>query len=108
MAIGTVVYMAGIFGQTFCAPSLEGLYASRFVAGLGIGVTTVLPSVYISEVRRSVSWVAIWRRYGMLTSVGFIDRTQINLRPLYFAIRSVPTAWRCLRIVLQLRRHQAP
>lgn len=51
MVVGTVVYMAGIFGQTFCAPSLGGLYASRFVAGLGIGVTTVLPSVYISEVR---------------------------------------------------------
>lgn len=50
MAIGTAVYMAGIFGQTFCAPSLDGPYASRFVGEMGIGVTTVLPSVYISEV----------------------------------------------------------
>lgn len=50
MSLGTAVYVAGIFGQTFCAPSLSGLYASRFFAGVGIGVTTVLPSVYISEI----------------------------------------------------------
>jgi MFS family permease len=50
MIVGTVVYMAGIFGQVFCHPSLGGLYASRFVAGMGIGVTTVIPSIYLSEI----------------------------------------------------------
>lgn len=54
MQIGTIVYMAGIFGQTFSRGSLGGLYASRFISGLGIGTTTVLPSVYISEVSRDV------------------------------------------------------
>lgn len=50
MLIFTVVYVAGIFGQTFSNGSLSGLYASRFIAGLGIGTTTVLPSIYLTEV----------------------------------------------------------
>ena len=50
MLLFTVVYMAGIFGQTFSGGSLSGLYASRFISGIGIGTTTVLPSIYITEV----------------------------------------------------------
>ena len=50
MLIFTVIYMAGIFGQTFSRGSLSGMYASRFIAGIGIGTTTVLPSVYLTEV----------------------------------------------------------
>lgn len=46
----TVIYMAGIFGQTFANGSLSAMYASRFVAGIGIGTTTVIPSIYITEV----------------------------------------------------------
>lgn len=52
MQIGTGAYMAGVFGQTFSRGSLGGLYASRFISGMGIGTTSVLPSVYISEVSR--------------------------------------------------------
>uniref|UniRef100_A0A4E9E5G7 Major facilitator superfamily (MFS) profile domain-containing protein n=1 Tax=Gibberella zeae TaxID=5518 RepID=A0A4E9E5G7_GIBZA len=44
----TVVYMAGIFGQTF-SNNLSVLYATRVISGIGIGATTVLPSVYIAE-----------------------------------------------------------
>jgi MFS family permease len=51
MLLFTVVYMAGIFGQTFSGGNLSGMYASRFIAGIGIGATTVLPSIYITEVR---------------------------------------------------------
>ncbi|KAF5965860.1 quinate transport [Fusarium coicis] len=46
----TVVYMAGIFGQTFSSGNLGALYATRVIAGIGIGATTVLPSVYIAEI----------------------------------------------------------
>ncbi|ESU15385.1 hypothetical protein FGSG_08019 [Fusarium graminearum PH-1] len=45
----TVVYMAGIFGQTF-SNNLSVLYATRVISGIGIGATTVLPSVYIAEI----------------------------------------------------------
>ncbi|KAF5681226.1 quinate transporter [Fusarium heterosporum] len=46
----TVIYMAGIFGQTFSNGNLGALYASRVISGIGIGATTVLPSVYIAEI----------------------------------------------------------
>jgi MFS family permease len=50
MLLFTIVYIAGIIGQTFCGGSLAGLYVSRFISGIGIGTTTVLPSIYITEV----------------------------------------------------------
>ena len=46
----TLIYIAGVFGQTFSNGSLSGLYAGRFIAGLGIGTTTVIPSIYLTEV----------------------------------------------------------
>ena len=46
----TLIYMAGVLGQTFCGGNLAGLYVSRFVAGFGIGTLTILPSVHVSEV----------------------------------------------------------
>ena len=49
----TLIYIAGVFGQAFSGGSLSGLYASRFIAGLGIGTTTVIPSIYLTEVRIS-------------------------------------------------------
>lgn len=52
MQIFTVIYMAGILGQTFSGGHLAGLYVARLVSGFGIGGTTVLPSIYISEVSR--------------------------------------------------------
>ncbi|KAJ4354124.1 uncharacterized protein N0V89_005857 [Didymosphaeria variabile] len=50
LLVFTLVYIAGIFGQTFSSGSLSGLYASRFIAGLGIGTTTVIPSIYLTEI----------------------------------------------------------
>ncbi|KAF3011184.1 hypothetical protein E8E13_011575 [Curvularia kusanoi] len=46
----TVIYIAGIFGQTFSGGNLSALYASRFISGIGIGTITVLPSIYVSEI----------------------------------------------------------
>jgi MFS family permease len=50
MLVFTVIYMAGILGQTFSNGNLSALYATRFISGIGIGTTTVLPSIYITEV----------------------------------------------------------
>ncbi|KAK1598266.1 general substrate transporter [Colletotrichum navitas] len=50
LQIFTLVYITGILGQTFSSGSLAGLYVSRVVTGMGIGATTVLPPVYISEI----------------------------------------------------------
>ncbi|KXJ88341.1 general substrate transporter [Microdochium bolleyi] len=46
----TVVYIAGVLGQAFSNGNLGALYATRVVAGIGIGATTVLPSIYIAEI----------------------------------------------------------
>jgi MFS family permease len=45
-----VIYIAGVFGQTFSNGSLTALYISRVIAGFGIGGTTVVPSIYLSEI----------------------------------------------------------
>ena len=50
MLVFTIVYIAGILGQTFSNGNLSALYATRFIAGIGIGTTTVLPSIYLTEV----------------------------------------------------------
>ncbi|KAL5113489.1 hypothetical protein ACEQ8H_008625 [Pleosporales sp. CAS-2024a] len=50
MLLFTLVYMAGIVGQTCSNGNLSALYASRFLSGIGIGATTVLPSIYLTEV----------------------------------------------------------
>jgi MFS family permease len=50
MLLFTVVYIGGVFGQTFSSGNLSALYASRFISGIGIGTTTVLPAIYITEV----------------------------------------------------------
>lgn len=46
----TAVYIVGVVGQAVSKGSLAGLYASRVVAGFGIGGTTVLAPIYIAGV----------------------------------------------------------
>lgn len=53
MLVFTGVYIAGIFGQTFSNGNLSALYATRFISGIGIGTTTVLPSIYLTEVSKN-------------------------------------------------------
>lgn len=50
MQFFTVVYIGGCFGQAFSNGSLAALYITRIISGVGIGATTVLPSIYITEV----------------------------------------------------------
>ncbi|KAH7362558.1 general substrate transporter [Plectosphaerella cucumerina] len=46
----TVIYIGGCLGQAFSNGSLAALYATRVISGIGIGATTVLPSIYITEI----------------------------------------------------------
>jgi sugar porter (SP) family MFS transporter len=46
----TVIYIAGVLGQTFSNGSLTALYITRIISGFGIGGTTVVPSIYLSEI----------------------------------------------------------
>ncbi|PWY71423.1 hypothetical protein BO83DRAFT_399663 [Aspergillus eucalypticola CBS 122712] len=48
--LSTLIYIAGILGQGLCNGNMSGLYASRFIAGLGLGVLTIVPPIYISEI----------------------------------------------------------
>ncbi|RAK80805.1 putative transporter [Aspergillus fijiensis CBS 313.89] len=54
LRIFTLVYLAGILGQGLCHGNLSGLYASRFIAGLGIGPLSIVPPVYITEISPKV------------------------------------------------------
>lgn len=53
LRIFTLIYMAGVIGQACSNGNLGALYASRFIGGIGIGATTVMPSIYIAEVAPS-------------------------------------------------------
>lgn len=50
LLIYTVIYVGGVLGQTFSNGSLAALYVARIIAGFGIGGTTVVPSIYLSEI----------------------------------------------------------
>ena len=50
LRIATVIYIAGILGQGLCNGNLSGLYASRFISGLGIGPLSIVPPINIAEV----------------------------------------------------------
>ncbi|KAE8167669.1 hypothetical protein BDV40DRAFT_312124 [Aspergillus tamarii] len=50
LRIATVIYIAGVLGQGLSGGNLSGLYASRFIAGLGIGPLSIVPPVYITEI----------------------------------------------------------
>ncbi|PYI31684.1 hypothetical protein BP00DRAFT_446297 [Aspergillus indologenus CBS 114.80] len=47
-------YVTGILGQGLCHGSLSGLWASRFIAGLGVGPLSIVPPVYITEISPEV------------------------------------------------------
>ena len=98
----TVVYMAGIFGQTFSNGNLGVLYATRVISGVGIGATTVLPSVYIAEVGyffKSLQEFVLTDRSDLSSTYSWSPHSPIHL---------LPTTRRRLRLLLQLRRDKIP
>ncbi|KAL4798508.1 hypothetical protein BDV19DRAFT_377035 [Aspergillus venezuelensis] len=72
LRIGTVVYIAGILGQGLCGGSLGGLYASRIVSGMGIGVTTIVPPVYISEIAPKAIRGLLTLQYAACQQLGVV------------------------------------
>ncbi|KAF7541310.1 hypothetical protein G7054_g676 [Neopestalotiopsis clavispora] len=97
----TLVYIAGVLGQTFSNGNLSGLYASRFIAGVGIGVTTVLPPIYLSEIApRSIRGL-ITLQYTACQQLGVVLGFFINYGiTKHFAGTNVqwqlPTALQCI------------
>ncbi|PWY67156.1 general substrate transporter [Aspergillus heteromorphus CBS 117.55] len=78
LRLSTLVYAAGILGQGLCNGSLPGLYASRIVAGLGAGGTTVIPSMYISEVAPKTIRGLLTIQYSCCQQLGVVFGFFIN------------------------------
>ncbi|KAL4951874.1 hypothetical protein BDW69DRAFT_196136 [Aspergillus filifer] len=78
LRLGTVVYIAGILGQGLCGGRLGGLYASRIVSGMGIGVTTIVPPVYISEIAPKAIRGLLTLQYAACQQLGVVLGFFIN------------------------------
>ncbi|KAL4888039.1 general substrate transporter [Aspergillus ambiguus] len=78
LRLATLVYMAGILGQGLCDGNLSGLYASRFVAGLGLGVLTVVPPIYITEIAPKMLRGLLTLQYAACQQLGVVLGFFIN------------------------------
>ncbi|KAK9855054.1 hypothetical protein MYU51_003445 [Penicillium brevicompactum] len=78
LRVATLVYIAGVLGQGLCGGNMSGLYASRFIAGIGIGATTVVPSVYISEISPKAIRGLLTLQYAACQQLGVVFGFFIN------------------------------
>ncbi|KAL4916129.1 hypothetical protein BDW62DRAFT_218870 [Aspergillus aurantiobrunneus] len=78
LRLGTLVYIAGVLGQGLCGGSLGGLYASRVICGMGIGVTTIVPPVYISEIAPKAIRGLLTLQYAACQQLGVVLGFFIN------------------------------
>ncbi|KAL4747772.1 hypothetical protein BDW72DRAFT_209392 [Aspergillus terricola var. indicus] len=78
LRLGTLVYIAGVLGQGLCGGSLAGLYASRVVSGMGIGVTTIVPPVFISEISPKAIRGLLTLQYAACQQLGVVLGFFIN------------------------------
>ncbi|KAL3480935.1 hypothetical protein BJX99DRAFT_272610 [Aspergillus californicus] len=78
LRMGTLVYIAGVLGQGLCNGSLGGLYAARIVSGMGIGVTTIVPPVYISEIAPKAIRGLLTLQYAACQQLGVVLGFFIN------------------------------
>ncbi|KAL4908665.1 hypothetical protein BDW74DRAFT_188571 [Aspergillus multicolor] len=78
LRLGTLVYIAGVLGQGLCNGSLGGLYASRIVSGMGIGVTTIVPPVFISEIAPKAIRGLLTLQYAACQQLGVVLGFFIN------------------------------
>ncbi|KAK8082399.1 quinate permease [Apiospora saccharicola] len=74
----SVVYIAGVLGQTFSGGNLAALYASRVITGMGIGATTVIPSVYIAEIAPQSTRGLLTVQYACCQQLGVVFGFFIN------------------------------
>ncbi|KAL5356277.1 hypothetical protein BJX96DRAFT_186231 [Aspergillus floccosus] len=78
LRLSTVLYMAGILGQGLCNGNLSGLYASRFIAGLGMGVLTIVPPIYITEIAPKMIRGLLTLQYAACQQLGVVFGFFIN------------------------------
>ncbi|KAL4876985.1 hypothetical protein BJY04DRAFT_231142 [Aspergillus karnatakaensis] len=78
LRLGTIVYIAGVLGQGLCDGNLGGLYASRIITGMGIGVTTIVPPVYISEIAPKAIRGLLTLQYAACQQLGVVLGFFIN------------------------------
>ncbi|KAL4898358.1 general substrate transporter [Aspergillus ambiguus] len=86
LRLATIIYMGGVLGQGLCHGSLSGLYASRFIAGFGIGVLTIVPPIYISEISPKILRGLLTLQYAACQQLGVVLGFFIN----YGVTRSYP------------------
>jgi hypothetical protein len=70
-----VIYIAGCLGQTFSNGSLTALYITRIISGFGIGGTTVVPSVYLSEIAPKPIRGLITVQYAACQQLGVVRKS---------------------------------
>lgn len=78
LRLGTLIYIAGVLGQGLCDGDLGGLYASRIITGMGIGVTTIVPPVYISEIAPKAIRGLLTLQYAACQQLGVVLGFFIN------------------------------
>ncbi|PYH90440.1 general substrate transporter [Aspergillus ellipticus CBS 707.79] len=78
LRLSTLIYAAGVLGQGLCNGNLPGLYASRIIAGLGAGGTTVVPSMYISEIAPKTIRGLLTIQYSCCQQLGIVFGFFIN------------------------------
>ncbi|KAJ5812476.1 hypothetical protein N7474_008777 [Penicillium riverlandense] len=78
LLIATVIYIAGILGQGLNGGNLSGMYASRFIAGIGIGATTVIPPIYIAEIAPKAIRGLLTLQYAACQQLGVVFGFFIN------------------------------
>ncbi|KAL4812525.1 hypothetical protein BDW67DRAFT_193607 [Aspergillus spinulosporus] len=78
LRLGTLVYIAGVLGQGLSGGSLAGLYASRDISGMGIGVTTIVPPVFISEISPKAIRGLLTLQYAACQQLGVVLGFFIN------------------------------
>lgn len=78
LRLGTLIYIAGVLGQGLCDGDLGGLYASRFISGMGIGVATIVPPVYISEISPKAIRGLLALQYAACQQLGVVLGFFIN------------------------------
>ncbi|KAJ5127034.1 hypothetical protein N7448_007813 [Penicillium atrosanguineum] len=78
LLIATVIYIAGVLGQGLNGGNLSGMYASRFITGIGIGATTVIPPIYITEIAPKAIRGLLTLQYAACQQLGVVFGFFIN------------------------------
>lgn len=66
------MYVAGVVGQGLCDGDLGGLYTSRDISGMRVRVTTIVPTVQISEISPKVIRGQLTLQYAACQHLGVV------------------------------------